>query len=187
MCQEKVTLLGVDLAGVGAKEESLWMNPHRNSKRFWSSGRKEKNSKTLLGCILSIMSAEKLGSGPRSFALSPGVCFSLGGVGFSLWWVISFSPFTFQAALRWQISLTGLGHRHENLSYWANRVSAEESIYGGENGGVWGMQKFWRAQLCIQAQTGWPRCCPPPQTLPLKPHHKSPGWKRKVKGIKKCV
>ena len=146
-------------------EESRWMNPHRNSKSFWSSGRKEKNSKTLLGCILSIMSAEKLGSGPRSFALSPGVCFSLGGVGFSLWWVISFSPFTFQAALRWQISLTGLGHRHENLSYWANRVSAEESIYGGENGGVWGTQKFRRTQLCIRAQTGMAQV-PPPNPRP---------------------
>jgi len=28
---------------------------------------------------------------------------------------------------------------------------------------------------------------PQPQTLPLKPHHKSQGWKRNVKVIKKRV
>lgn len=167
MFQKKVTFSGCGFGGVRAKEENLWMNPRRNSKRFWSSGRKEKNNKTLMYYILSIMSAEKLGSGPRSFALSPGVCFSSGGVGFSFWWVISFSPFTFQAALRWQISHIGLGHGHENLSYWANRVSAEESIYGGEKGSFWQAQKIWIAQICIRAHMGWPGCRPRPQTLLL--------------------
>lgn len=34
--------------------------------------------------IFSVMSAEELGSGPRSLVLSPGVCFTSGGVGFPL-------------------------------------------------------------------------------------------------------
>lgn len=46
-------------------------------------GGKKKNNKTLMYSILSFMSAEKLGSGPRNFVLSPGVCFNSGGVGFS--------------------------------------------------------------------------------------------------------
>lgn len=32
-----------------------------------------------------------------------------------------------------------------------------------------------------------PGAIPPPQTLPLKPHHKSQGWKRNAKVIKKHV
>lgn len=59
------------------------MKQHRNSEVFRSLGRKEKNNKTLMYYILSFMLAEKLGSGPRNFALSTGVCFSAGGVGFS--------------------------------------------------------------------------------------------------------
>lgn len=69
--------------GVEGERERLWMNQNRNSKRFWSFGRKEENNKTLMYYFLSVMSAEKLGSGPRNFTLSPGVCFSSGGVGFS--------------------------------------------------------------------------------------------------------
>lgn len=77
--------MGVDMVwwGWGRERESLWMNQNRNSKRFWSFGRKEENNKTLMYYFLSVMSAEKLGSGPRNFTLSPGVCFSSGGVGFS--------------------------------------------------------------------------------------------------------
>lgn len=69
--------------GGEGERESLWMNQNRNSKRFWSFGRKEENNKTLMYYFLSVMSAEKLGSGPRNFTLSPRVCFSSGGVGFS--------------------------------------------------------------------------------------------------------
>lgn len=75
--------MGVGWVGRGQRKRILWMTQCRKSQRFWSFGRKEQNNKTLVDYILSVLSAEKLGSGPRNFALSPGVCFSSRGVGFS--------------------------------------------------------------------------------------------------------
>lgn len=143
--------------------ESLWMNLHRNSERFWSPGRRERNNQTLMYCILSIMSAEKWGSGPRSFALSPSVCCSSGGWAPPLMGHFLLS-FHIPSCIKMTNFTYGLGHRRENPSYWANRVSAEELIYGREKGSVRRAPKILRARLWVPAHTGWSRRCPQPQT-----------------------
>lgn len=117
---------------MGAGEESTWMNEHRNSKRFQSLGRKEKNNKTLMDYISSVMSAEELGSGPRNFALSPGACFS----SVQVEWASPVMGHLLSFHIPSCIKMTNLtyrwGHRYGNLSNSANWVSADESIYCGE-------------------------------------------------------
>lgn len=135
------------------------MNQQGNSKRFWSLGRKEENNKTRLYYILSAMSAEELGSGPRNFTLSPGVCFSSGG-----WLAPLMGHFLLPCHIPGCIKMSSFTYRwrhgHKNLSHSAYWGSAEEWIYCAEERSVWStktnlLDGFARAHI------RWPAC----------PHH----------------
>lgn len=116
----------------GPRKSAHEWKEHRNSKRFPSLGRKEKNNKTLMDYISSVMSAEELRSGPRNFALSPGACFSSVQVEWASPVMGHLLSFHIPSCIKMTNFTYRWGHRYGNLSNSANWVSADESIYCGE-------------------------------------------------------
>lgn len=163
-------------------EESRWMNPHRNSKMFWSSGRKEKIANPAGLYFIHYVCWEIRVRTQKLCSISR--CLFQLRVGWASPLMAALSPFTFQAALRWRISLTGLG---TDMKTWAIELTqwVQRSLFKwvGEKGKSWRIQKFQRTPALHLSTDGMAQVASSSQTLPLKPHHKSQGWREMRKWL----
>lgn len=153
--------------GVGGGRERLWMNQHGNSKRFRSSGRRRRITKPWWTIFYPLCLLRNEGQDPETLlSLSPFVSAQVG------WASPLMGHFLFSFHIPSCIKMTNftyrLQHRHETLSYWANKSECRgvSRFTVGRKGVFEGHRRFQEPSSASKLAWDGPGAAPS-QTVPL--------------------